>query len=100
MLLIAMTTMMSNVAIVTALPHLKDYFLDTENIEFLARMMITVPSLAIAFLAPILGHFVYKVGRKKSALLALFLFTIAGSAGLYLDTMNQLLFSKIGRAHV
>ena len=94
MLLIAMTTMMSNVAIVTALPHLKDYFSDIENIEFLSRMMITLPSLAIAFLAPFLGHFVYKIGRKKSALIALLLFTIMGSAGLYLDTMNLLLLSR------
>ena len=94
MLLIAMTTMMSNVAIVTALPHLKDYFSDTKNIEFLSRMMITLPSLAIAFLAPVLGHFVYKIGRKKSALIALLLFTVMGSSGLYLDTMNLLLFSR------
>ena len=94
MLLIAMTTMMSNVAIVTALPHLQDYFTETENIEFLSRMMITLPSLAIAFLAPFLGHFVYKIGRKKSALFALLVFSIMGSSGLYLDTMNLLLFSR------
>jgi MFS family permease len=94
MLLIALTTMMSNVAIVTALPHLKYYFTDTENIEFLARMMLTLPSLAIAFLAPFLGHFVYKIGRKKSALTALTLFSITGSSGLFLETMNLLLFSR------
>lgn len=94
MLLIALTTMMSNVAIVTALPHLKDYFTNTENIEFLARMMLTLPSLAIAFLAPVLGHFVYKIGRKKSALGALTLFSIAGSSGVYLETMNLLLLSR------
>ena len=94
MLLIALTTMMSNVAIVTALPHLKDYFTQTQNIEFLARLMLTLPSLAIAFLAPVLGHFVYKFGRKKSALLALTLFSIMGSSGVFLDTMNLLLFSR------
>ena len=94
MLLIALTTMMSNVAIVTALPHLKDYFTQTQNIEFLARLMLTLPSLAIAFLAPILGHFVYKFGRKKSALLALTLFSIMGSSGIFLETMNLLLFSR------
>jgi len=94
MLLIALTTMMSNVAIVTALPHLKDYFTQTQNIEFLARLMLTLPSLAIAFLAPILGHFVYKFGRKKSALLALTLFSIMGSSGVFLETMNLLLFSR------
>ncbi len=94
MLLIAMTTMMSNIAIITALPHLKDYFVDEQNIEFLARLMITVPSLAIAFLAPFLGHFVYKIGRKRSALIALFLFAVAGSSGLYLATINLLLYSR------
>lgn len=94
MLLIAMTTMMSNIAIITALPHLKDYFVDEQNIEFLARLMITIPSLAIAFLAPFLGHFVYKVGRQKSALVALFLFAITGSSGLYLESMDALLFSR------
>lgn len=94
MVLIAMTTMMSNIAIITALPHLKDYFVDEQNIEFLARLMVTIPSLAIAFLAPFLGHFVYKIGRKKSALIALFLFAISGSSGLYLETMNLLLSSR------
>ena len=94
MLFIAMTTMMSNVAIVTTLPHLKDYFTEIPNIDFLSRMMITLPSLAIAFLAPILGHLVYRIGRKKSALFALILFSIAGSSGLILDTMNLLLFSR------
>jgi len=94
MLLIALTTMMSNVAVVTALPHLKDYFTHTENIEFLARLMLTLPSLAIAFLAPILGHFVYKFGRKKSALIALTLFSITGSSGMFLETMNLLLCSR------
>lgn len=89
-----MTTMMSNVAIVTALPHLKDTFVNEANIEFLARLMITMPSVAIAFLAPFLGHIVYKIGRKTSALMALFLFTLAGTAGLYLETMNLLLFSR------
>jgi len=83
MLLIAMTTMMSNVAIVTALPHLKDYFTSTQNIEFLAKMMLTLPSLAIAFLAPILGHLVFKIGRKRSAFTALFLFLIFANSGIF-----------------
>lgn len=94
LLLITMTTMMSNVAIVTTLPHLKDYFTDEPNIEFLSRLMITLPSLAIAILAPILGHLVFKFGKKRSAFLALFFFGLFGSAGLYLDTMNELLASR------
>ncbi len=94
LLLLSITTMMSNVAIVTTLPHLKDHFTTVENIEFLSRLMLTLPSLSIALLAPFLGHIVYRVGRRSSALAALSLFAVAGSAGLYLDSMEELLASR------
>jgi MFS family permease len=94
LLLLAITTMMSNVAIVTVIPHFKDIFHDEANIELLARLMITIPSLMIAILAPFLGHLVYKVGKRRSAIFALILFGCAGSGGLYLDTIEMLLFSR------
>lgn len=94
LLLLAMTTMMSNVAIVTTLPHFKDHFTNVENIEFLSRMMLTTPSLSIAFLAPFLGHFVHNFGKKRAAILALFLFGVFGSAGLFLDSMDMFLLSR------
>lgn len=93
LLLVSLTTMMSNVAIVTVIPHLKDYF-DHDNIEFFSRLMITMPSLMIAILAPFLGHIIYKVGKKSSAISALILFGVAGSAGLYLNSIETLLISR------
>ncbi len=92
--LIALTTMMSNVAIVTIIPHLKEIFNDVENIEFLSRLMITIPSFMIAILAPVLGHFIHRFGKKISAILALILFGFSGSAGLYLDFIDSLLISR------
>ena len=94
LLLISMTTMMSNVAIVTALPHLKEEFSNIQNIEFYSRLMLTLPSLVIAILAPILGHIVFKFGKKRSATIALFFFTITGSSGLYLESIESLLTSR------
>lgn len=94
LLLIAMTTVMSNVAIITTIPHLKDYFTEVVNIELLSRLMITLPSLSIAFLAPFLGHLIEKIGRKKSTIFALFFFTLFGSVGLFLDSLHMLLFSR------
>ncbi|MDD5203676.1 MAG: MFS transporter [Sulfurimonas sp.] len=94
LLLLSMTTMMSNVAIVTTIPHLKEYFSDEANIEFLSRMMITFPSLSIALLAPFLGHLVYRFGKKKSAISALVFFALFGSTGLYLESLNLLLASR------
>ena len=94
LLLLSMTTMMSNVAIVTTLPQLKDYFIHINDIEFYSRLMLTLPSLVIAILAPFLGHIIFKFGKKKSTLYALSLFALSGSAGLYLDTIELLLLSR------
>ncbi|HFS82561.1 MAG TPA: MFS transporter, partial [Epsilonproteobacteria bacterium] len=84
LLLLSMTTMMSNVAIVTSLPHLSDHFPHVDHIEFLSRMMITLPSLAIAILAPFLGHLLQHFRRTHALMPALFFFALTGSAGLYL----------------
>ena len=93
-LLLAMTTSMSNVAIVTSLPHLKEYFTDIHNIEFYSRLMLTLPSLVIALLAPVLGHFIFRFGKKKAVIIALFFFSIFGTAGLYLNSIESLLASR------
>jgi len=85
---------MSNVAIVTTIPHLRDIFSDVENIELLSRLMLTFPSLVIAILAPFLGHFIHNFGKKRSVIIALVIFSIAGSAGLYLNSIESLLFSR------
>lgn len=90
----SMVTMMSNVAIVTSLPLLAETFKDVENIEFLSRLMVTLPSLSIAILSPFLGHLIHKFGKKTSALIALFFFSILGSAGLYLDGVYAILISR------
>jgi len=94
LLLMSMMTMMSNVAIVTSLPLLSHVFKDVQHIEFLSRLMITLPSLAIAFLSPFLGHVVNKFGKKNSAIVALVFFSIVGSAGLYLEGIYELLASR------
>lgn len=94
LLLLSMLTMMSNVAIVTMLPHLSTIFKEVPNIELLSRLMITLPSLAIALLAPFLGHFVYKVGKKRAAIVALIAFSLFGTAGLYLETIYEILASR------
>jgi len=94
LLLISMMTMMSNVAVVTILPHLSEIYSTIDHIEFLSRMMITLPSLAIAILAPFLGTLVYKYGKRRSAIVGLILFSATGTAGLYLDSIYAILVSR------
>jgi len=87
--------MMSNVAIVTMLPQLSVIFKDVENIELFSRLMITLPSLAIAIFAPFLGDIVYKFGKKQSAIVALIVFSLFGTAGFYLNTIYEILISRL-----
>lgn len=93
LLLLALTTMMSNVAVATVIPRLKEFF-DEKNIEFLSRLMLTAPSISIALLSPFIGIFIYKIGKKKSALFALILFSLSGSAGLWLNSLYAILFFR------
>ena len=94
LLLLSMVTVMSNVAIITSLPHLKNYFPDVKEMELYSRLMITLPSLSIAFLAPFLGHLLHGVKRRYAVVAGLLLFTLFGSAGLYLQRIESLLVSR------
>jgi len=94
LLLLSMLAMMSNVAVVTMLPHFSIIFKDIKNIELLSRLMITLPSLAIAILAPFLGNLIYKTGKKKALIIALLFFSLFGTAGLYLDSIYAILTSR------
>lgn len=93
LLLLALMTMMSNVAIITALPHFREVFND-KNIELLSRLMLTMPSIVIALLSPYIGKIINKYGKIKSALFGLLLFSISGSAGLWLNSLYLILFSR------
>ena len=94
LLLLSMVTVMSNVAIITSLPQLKNQFPDVAEMELYSRLMITLPSLSIAFLAPFLGLALQKVRRKVSVVVGLILFSLFGSAGLYLESIETLLLSR------
>ncbi len=94
LLLLSMMTMMSNVAIITSLPHFKEHFPDHAHIEFLSRLMITLPSLSIALLSPFLGHLLSKFSRRSTLSVGLSLFALAGSAGLYLQSIEAMLMSR------
>lgn len=94
LLLLSMMTMMSNVAVVTILPRLSELYSHVDHIEFLSRMIITLPSLAIAVLAPFLGSLIYKYGKRRSAIVGLILFSATGTAGLYLDSIYAILVSR------
>ena len=95
LLLIATMGVMSGITIVASLPLISRTFSDIPNIEFLSKMMLTIPSIIIAILAPVAGIIVDKYGRLKPLYVGVVLFAIGGSSGFYLDNFYYIL---IGRA--
>jgi len=95
LLLIATMGVMSGITIVASLPLISRTFSDISNIEFLSKMMLTIPSIIIAILAPVAGIIVDRYGRLKPLYAGVVLFAIGGSSGFYLDNFYYIL---IGRA--
>ena len=95
LLLVATLGIMSGITIVSSLPLISHTFSNIPNIEFLSKLMLTVPSIIIALFSPFAGHIVDKWGRLKPLYLGIFLFIVGGSSGFYLHDFYSIL---IGRA--
>jgi MFS family permease len=95
LLLVSSLTVMSGATIAASLPHIKELFASTPNADMLSRLVLTIPALFIALCAPVAGIIVDRYGRKKLLIASLLLYAVAGSSGLYLNTLTSIL---IGRA--
>lgn len=95
LMLAAMLTIMSNATITPALPGLQAMFHDNPNAELLTRLLITAPSLLVAIIAPFAGAMVDRLGRRGPLLTGLVLYAVAGTAGLYLQSLEAILASRL-----
>jgi len=95
LLLLATMGVMSGIAIVAALPLISHHFGTIPHIEFLSKLLLTVPSLVIAAVAPFAGMIVDRFGRLKPLYTGVVLFIIGGSSGVYLQDFGTIL---VGRA--
>lgn len=95
LLLVATLGIMSGITIVSSLPLISHTFTKVPNIEFLSKLMLTIPSIIIALFSPFAGHIVDRFGRLKPLYTGIFLFIIGGSSGFYLHDFYVIL---VGRA--
>ncbi|CAA6815991.1 MAG: Unknown protein [uncultured Sulfurovum sp.] len=95
LLLVATLGVMSGITIVSSLPLISQTFSEIPHIDFLSKLMLTIPSMVIAFFAPFVGMIVDKWGRLKPLYIGIILFILGGSSGLYLHDFYIIL---IGRA--
>ncbi len=94
LLLLATMTIMSGATIMASLPMISREFSDIENINLLSKMMLTIPALFIALLAPFSGSIIDRYGRLRSLYFGIFLFILGGTSGVYLKDFWLLLAGR------
>jgi len=95
LLLTGSMTVLAGAGITAAIPEIQDFFSNQENASFYSKLILTIPALFIAVLAPFAGHIIDRFGRKKLLMISLIIYALAGTSGLYLGDIISLL---IGRA--
>lgn len=94
-LLVASTlTIMVDTAISPALPAIEHHFTSIDNAGFWVQFVLVLPSLFVAFGAPIIGVLIDRIGRKPVLSVSTVLYGLAGGAGFFLNTIPTLLVSR------
>jgi MFS family permease len=94
LLLVACLTVMSAATIAPALPRMAEAFSTAPNAEFLSKLVLTAPALAIGLCAPFAGALVDRFGRVGILRGSLVLYGLAGTAGYVLDDLHAILASR------
>ncbi|MDH3196911.1 MAG: MFS transporter [Candidatus Krumholzibacteria bacterium] len=87
-------TMLAGTAVAPALPGIASHFAEVPAADLLARLLLTVPSLAVALAAPGVGWLLDRFGRKRILLVAVAVYTVAGTAGAWLDSLEAIVASR------
>lgn len=90
----SMMTVMAGATIAPSLPEMTKAFPNNPSAETLVKLVLTIPGLLIAVTSPISGWIIDKFGRIKLLAFMLLLYAAAGSAGLYLDTLFEIIISR------
>ena len=76
------------------LPAMQQHFAGVPGIETLVPVVVTMPMFVLGALAMVIGAISDRVGRKRVLIGALVLYALAGTAPLYLDSIQAILASR------
>jgi MFS family permease len=94
LLLASSLTVMAGALIAPALPKIAEAFEGLPNVVFLSKLLLSIPALFIAVFSPFAGGIIDRLGKIKPMLITMVLYGIAGSAGLYLNDLYQIIASR------
>jgi MFS family permease len=82
------------VLISPVLPKIKDHFATVPGAEALVPLVLTIPALSLAILAPFAGVVVDRLGRKRLLVWATLAYAVFGTAPLWLNPLGAILASR------
>ena len=94
LLVLATMGVMSGVSIVATLPLMSQHFSEINHIDFLSKLLLTIPSIMVAIFAPFVGMVIDKIGRLKPLYLGVVLFITGGSSGFFLEDFYLILAGR------
>lgn len=83
------------VLIAPVLPRMQDHFEGVPGNAALVPLVLTVPALSLALLAPFAGVIVDRLGRKRLLVVATILYTLFGTVPLWLDSLPGIVVSRV-----
>lgn len=87
---------MGALLVAPVIPQMMEHFKDVPNVQYWVPMVVTVPSLCVAFLSPLAGWLGDKFGRRRLLIPAMGLYSICGLAPFFLTDLTHILISRIG----
>jgi MFS family permease len=87
-------TVLAGAGITAAIPEIQEFFSNQENPSLYSKLILTIPALFIALLAPFAGHIIDRFGRKKLLIISLLIYALAGTSGFYLSDIISLLLGR------
>ncbi|WNJ20141.1 MFS transporter [Pontibacter sp. G13] len=95
LLISATLTVMAGATIAPSLPQMAETFQHVPHADFLSRLILTLPALAIAFSSPIVGRLLDRVGRLKVMYPAMVIYAIGGSIGFFVEDIYVILVGRL-----
>ena len=78
-----------------AIPELLAHFADHPNAEYLARLVLVMPSIGIAISAPLAGAVIDRFGRRRFLIGAIFAYALLGASGGLVDNLEVVLVTRL-----
>jgi MFS family permease len=77
-----------------SLPLMEQHFRDVPNVSYWVPMTITIPMLTMAFCSVFIGMLSDRIGRKRLLVTATVLYSVFGTAPLYLPSLGAIVVSR------